>query len=190
MISYYDYQIIENEHLYGPGKRLLIFLQGCSLHCKGCVNKHLWDFKCEKMLSKEDILRICEIEKVDGITLHGGEPLDQAKDLLEVVKTLKEKKYTVILFTGYNKKEIKSYALAVWKLADIVISGRFIFSKQNFYLQFRGSTNQRVITHKGKYKNYKVKDGKTVSILSIDRSGNLNIKGFYSNDIKEITHFK
>lgn len=190
MLSYYDYQIVENEHLYGPGKRLLIFLQGCSLHCKGCVNKHLWEFKNDKLISANEILDICEKEKVEGITLHGGEPLDQAKDLLEVIKTLKEKKYTVILFTGYNKKEIKSNALAVWKLADIVISGRFIVSKQNFYLQFRGSTNQRVITHKGKYKNYKVKDGKTVSILSIDRSGNLNIKGFYSNDIKEITHFK
>ena len=109
MVSYYDYEIVNNEHLYGPGKRLLIFLQGCSLHCKGCVNKHLWDFKCEKMLSKEDILRICEIEKVDGITLHGGEPLDQAEKLLEIVKALKEKKFTVILFTGYTKKEIKDY---------------------------------------------------------------------------------
>ena len=190
MLSYYDYQIVENEHLYGPGKRLLIFLQGCSLHCEGCVNKHLWEFKKEKLISTEKIIDICDKEKVDGITLHGGEPLDQAKDLLEVIKTLKEKKYIVILFTGYNKKEIKGYALKVWKLADIVISGRFILSKQNFYLQFRGSTNQRVITHKGKYKNYKVKDGKTVSILSIDNNGKLNIKGFYSDDIKEITQFK
>ena len=190
MVSYYDYEIVNNEHLYGPGKRLLIFLQGCSLHCKGCVNKHLWDFKCEKMLSKEDILRICEIEKVDGITLHGGEPLDQAKKLLEIVKALKEKKFTVILFTGYTKKEIKDYKLKVWNLSDIVISGRFELEKQNFYLQIKGSTNQKITTHKGKYKDYKIKNGKTVSILTIDNLGNLNIKGFYTNEIRDITDLK
>lgn len=68
------------------------------------MNKHLWDFKCEKMLSKEDILRICEIEKVDGITLHGGEPLDQAKKLLEIVKALKEKNLPLYFLQGIQKR--------------------------------------------------------------------------------------
>ena len=71
MVSYFDYSIVENEHLYGPGKRLLIFLQGCSLHCEGCVNKHLWDFKKDKMISSEEILSICKDNKLDGVTFHG-----------------------------------------------------------------------------------------------------------------------
>ena len=62
--------------------------------------------------------------------------------------------------------------------------------KQNFYLQFKGSTNQKIITHKGKYKDYKIKNGKTVSILTIDNLGNLNIKGFYTNEIRDITDLK
>ena len=186
MVSYYDYQIVNNEHLYGPNKRLLIFLQGCSLHCEGCVNKHLWDFKMDKTITAEQVVNICKKEKVEGITLHGGEPLDQAKGLFEIVKALKEKKFTIILFTGYTKKEISGYQTKVWNLADIVISGRFLLSKQNYYLQFKGSTNQRVIKHKGKYKNYVVKNGKTVSILSIDALGNLNVKGFFTKEISEI----
>ena len=186
MVSYFDYSIVENEHLYGPGKRLLIFLQGCSLHCEGCVNKHLWDFKKDKMISSEEILSICKDNKLDGVTFHGGEPLDQADGLIEIFLKLKQSKYSIILFTGYIKKELKRNQIRVWNLADIVVCGRFVLAKQNFYLQFRGSTNQRIIRHKGIYKNYKIKDGKTVSILTLNNDGTLDIKGFYTNDIFRI----
>ena len=186
MINYYDYCIIENEHLYGPGKRFLLFVQGCSIHCEGCVNSHLWDFGCGKGIDSTKILNICREHNVDGITLHGGEPLDQASAILEVVKLLKDDGFSIILFTGYAKKELKGDQIKVWNLSDIVVSGRFVESKKNLYLQFRGSTNQRVITLKGKYKNYKTVDGQTVAILTLDDTGNLNIKGFFSDEIKKI----
>lgn len=186
MINYHDLCVIENEHLYGPGKRLLLFTQGCSIHCEGCVNSHIWQFGCGKDISAEEILRICKENEVDGITLHGGEPLDQATAVLEAVKLLKENDFSIILFTGYTKRELNDDQIKVWDLADIVVSGRFIESKKNLYMQFRGSTNQRVFTHKGKYKDYKVVDGKTVVILTLDDKGDLNIKGFFSDEVKKI----
>lgn len=186
MINYHDYCIIENEHLYGPGKRLLLFTQGCSIHCEECVNSHLWDFGCGKDLAATEVLSICEENNVDGITLHGGEPLDQATAILKTVKLLKGNGFSVVLFTGYTKKELKGDQIKVWNLADIVVSGKFLESKKNLYMQFRGSTNQRVYTHKGKYKGYKIIDGQTVAILTLDDKGNLNVKGFYSDEIKQI----
>lgn len=190
MINYYDYCIIESEHLYGPGKRLLLFTQGCSIHCKGCINSHLWKFGCGKDISAAEILHICQNNKVDGITLHGGEPLDQAMGIFEIVKLLKDNDYTVILFTGYMKKEISGYQVKIWNLVDIVVSGRFVESKKNLFMQFRGSTNQRVYTHKGKYKGYKTENGKTVAILTLDNKGNINIKGFFSEDIQSLIEEK
>lgn len=172
--------------MYGPGKRLLLFTQGCSIHCDGCINSHLWTFGCGKNISAEDILHICMENQVDGITLHGGEPLDQALEILEAVNMLKKNDFSVILFTGYAKKELSGAQIKVWDSADIVVSGRFIEDKKNLYLQFRGSTNQRVYTHKGKYKNYRLVDGQTVAILTIDNNGHLNVKGFFSEDIKKI----
>ena len=68
-------------------------------------------------------------------------------------------------------------------MSDIVICGKFDLKKRNEYLQFRGSTNQRVIRRKGKYKHYRIQDGTTAAILSIGLDGNLNIKGFYTEDI-------
>ena len=186
MINYHDYCIIENEHLYGPGKRLLLFAQGCSIRCEGCINSHIWEFGCGKNITAEEILGICKENKVDGITLHGGEPLDQANEILQAVQLLKKNGFSVILFTGYTKKELKGAQIKVWNLADIVVSGRFVESKKNLYMQFCGSTNQRIYTHKGKYKNYKVVDGQTVAILTLDDSGILNVKGFFSDDIKMI----
>ena len=99
MINYKTYSYEENEHLYGPGKRLLLFTQGCSLHCKGCVNKHLWQFGVGANITVEEVLGLCQ--DVEGITLHGGEPLDQSEGVLEIVKALKSVGKTVILFTGY-----------------------------------------------------------------------------------------
>lgn len=186
MINYSDYTIIENEHLYGPGKRLLIFLQGCSLHCKGCINKHLWDFGCGKNATADEILSICKDNAVEGVTLHGGEPLDQANDLLEIVILLKRNGFTVILFTGYNKKELQGRQLSVWKMADLIISGRFMEEKKNLYMQFRGSTNQKIITHKGPYKGYKPTDGKTVAIFTLNEDGHFTLRGFHSEEIEEL----
>lgn len=186
MINYYEYCIVENEHLYGPGKRVLIFLQGCSIHCEGCVNRHLWAFGCGKSATTEEVLEFCVKNEVEGITLHGGEPLDQAAGLYPIVKGLKEKDFSIILFTGYNKKELNSVQKKIWNLSDLIVCGRFDIKKRNVYLQFRGSTNQRVIRRKGKYKGYCIKDGETVAILTVRENGSLNIKGFYTDDIAEL----
>lgn len=186
MINYYDYFIIENEHLYGPGKRLILFTQGCSIRCKGCVNSHLWGFGSGKDITATEILKLCKDNRVDGITILGGEPLDQPRGVLEAVELLKGNGFSVVLFTGYIKKELKGDQVKAWNIADIVVCGRFVESKQDLYLQFRGSTNQRVITHKGKYKNYKPVDGQTVAILTLDDTGNLIVGGFFSDDIKRI----
>lgn len=182
--------IVNNEHLYGPGNRLLVFLQGCSIHCEGCINKHLWDFDGGKPTSTKEIVDIITANNLEGITLHGGEPLDQAAGLLEIVKELKKLGKTIILFTGYTKKELDKTKQNVWNLSDMVVAGRFQLSKRNVYLQFRGSINQKVHRHKGNYKNYKIKDGSTAAIITMDEDGNMDINGFLTDEIAELTKKK
>ena len=184
MINIHRYEIVENEHLYGPGKRLLLFTQGCSLHCKGCTNQHLWTFGKGIDVATDVLLHQCD--GLDGITLHGGEPLDQAIDLYELIKEVKGQGKTVVLFTGYTYKELEKTQKQVWLASDIVISGRYEEEKRNIYLQFRGSTNQKVFTHKGKYKNYKLQDGKTVAILSFSEHGEVQSRGFRTDELEQL----
>lgn len=185
MINYKTYSYEENEHLYGPGKRLLLFTQGCSLRCKGCVNQHLWKFGVGAIITVEEVLGLCQ--DVEGITLHGGEPLDQSEGVLEIVKALKNVGKTVILFTGYQYKELSKLSQKrVWGLSDLVISGRYVESKRNIYLQFRGSTNQRVYRHQGKYKNYQIKDGKSVAVIRLNENGEMQSRGFRTDDLAQL----
>ena len=186
MINIQKMMFVNNEHLYGPGKRLLIYLKGCSIHCEGCINPHLWSFEGGTPLSSNQVIKMLDEDNLDGVTLHGGEPLDQADGLLEIVRDIKSKGKTVILFTGYTKKELCGNRLKIWNLADIVVAGRFQLDKRNVYLQFRGSTNQRIYTHKGKYKNYKIKDGHTAAMFTIDENGNMDVNGFLTEDIIEL----
>lgn len=184
MINIHRYEVVENEHLYGPGKRLLLFTQGCSLRCKGCINQHLWEFGKGIDVTIEEILNQCT--DLDGITLHGGEPLDQANVLVELIKKLKQQGKTVILFTGYIFKELNKVQRQAWIASDIVISGRYDEKKRNIYLQFRGSTNQKVFTHKGKYKDYRIKDGQTIAILSFDAQGEMQSLGFRTDELDQL----
>ena len=186
MIRVHKLMIVENEHLYGPGKRLLLYLKGCSIHCEGCINKHLWPFDGGTMISSKNIIDVCKKEKLEGITIHGGEPLDQAEGLYDVVKKIKDEKYTIILFTGYIKKELNKTQIRIWNLSDIVVAGRFQLNKRNVNLQFRGSTNQRVYTHNGQYENYKIHDGYTTAILTIDENGDMDVNGFLTEDIMKL----
>ena len=184
MINIHRYEVVENEHLYGPGKRLLLFTQGCSLRCKGCTNQHLWGFGKGIDVTIEEILNQCT--DLDGLTLHGGEPLDQANVLVELIWKLKQQGKTVILFTGYIFKELNKVQRQAWLSSDMVISGRYEEEKRNIYLQFRGSTNQRVYTHQGKYKNYKIKDGQTVAILSFNEQGEMQSRGFRTEELEQL----
>ena len=132
----------------GPGFRYTIFLQGCSHHCKGCHNPATWDFSGGMEMEISNIA--ADIDKayyIDGVTISGGEPLDQADRLIELLNVLKQKGLHIILFSGYTFEEavIDKDKRACLEKTDILIDGEFIEGKKSLDLRFRGSTNQRVI---------------------------------------------
>mgnify|MGYP003333684223 CR=1 FL=1 len=186
MLNIHKIMVVDNEHLYGPGKRILLYLQGCSIHCEGCVNQHLWPFSGGTKYETIDLIKLCNEEGATGFTIHGGEPLDQAEGLLPLLNEAKRNNLSTILFTGYTKKELNNIQKIVWNHSDLVVAGRFELKKRNVNLQFRGSTNQRVYRHKGPYKHYKIKDGYTTSIITIDKNGETDINGFLTDDIEEL----
>lgn len=132
----------------GPGFRYTIFLQGCSHHCKGCHNPATWDFNGGKEMAVCDIVEgVKKAYYIDGVTISGGEPLDQAESLVKLMSNLKDLDYHIILFSGYTFEQIiddEKKRICIEK-ADVLIDGEFMEELRTLELRFRGSSNQRVI---------------------------------------------
>lgn len=138
----------------GSGVRTSIWFSGCEFKCKGCHNKHTWN-KNEGELFTGDFTEIDNaIEKyfIKDVSILGGEPLESynIKAVTEICKHIKEKyNVEIMLWTGYLYEQVKD--LEVMNYLDIIVDGRFVEELKKERLEFRGSTNQRII----KLKNFK-----------------------------------
>lgn len=152
--------IIEESIVDGPGIRITIFFQGCTHHCYKCHNEKTWDFNLGKTCSLEQIDKIIENNPhTDGITLSGGDPLDQYEDCLTLCKHIKNKykDLNIILYTGYTYEQIiQKHHEEIYSYIDYLVDGLFIYEKLDLTLLFRGSTNQRFIDIKKSLKENKV----------------------------------
>lgn len=140
---------IEEESIVdGPGIRLVVFTQGCNHHCIGCHNPETHSFDGGELV---DINKIVDMVKdnplLDGITLSGGEPFEQAIECSILAKKVKELGLNVVTYTGYTFEEIlqNNRFRSLLLQTDILIDGEYDISKKSMMLQFRGSTNQRII---------------------------------------------
>lgn len=151
MITFNVHHIAHSSQIYGPGNRDVIWFKGCSIHCKGCINPHLWSFSVDNEISLEDLVGKLETNE---ITLLGGEPLDQIH-ILEFVSELKRKNFGIVLFTGYSLKTLNGAKLKAAKMCDVVISEPFDINKKDDSLYLRGSSNQVITLNSARYKDYK-----------------------------------
>jgi anaerobic ribonucleoside-triphosphate reductase activating protein len=136
-------------HIYGPGSRFAVWMQGCSLACKGCWNQQMWSFKENKLYEREALLQqILNASDIEGITLLGGEPLEQADNTLWLlIQIKKQSDLTIVLYTGLTKTELISAQL--WDTleanVDLLITGRYQEQDRNIHNQWYGSDNQQLI---------------------------------------------
>ena len=139
----------------GPFKRLCIWFQGCNRNCKGCCNKALQPLKSANIISLEDLLEIIrksKIEnKIEGITLSGGEPLLQT-GLVKLLEEVKNLELGIILFTGYQLNEIEDNLKSQ---CDIIIDGYFDEQKIDNDRALVGSLNQNINYISDRYTNEK-----------------------------------
>ena len=141
----------------GLGCRVTLWISGCSRRCPGCHNPHTWNYdKGTKLLSKSvfDILDK-ELNKpyIQGITLSGGDPLDQSKEsLIELfhflcVFKIKYPNKDIWLYTGGVFEELITNHIIkmILNKVDVVVDGPFIKELKKIDLPFRGSSNQRIL---------------------------------------------
>lgn len=151
----------------GVGIRVVLWVGGCSLRCKGCHNPETWSFTSGKPFdenAKQELFEALNKPYIKGLTLSGGHPLEP-QNVQAVLEILKEVKHNfpqkdIWLYTGYtlNISNFKNLhkgispdnihhntILEILNLCDVVVDGKFIEEKKNLTLPFCGSSNQRLI---------------------------------------------
>ncbi|MCU0092619.1 radical SAM protein [Pseudomonas koreensis] len=118
----------------GPGLRLTLWVQGCALNCKGCFNQSTHAREASTLMSVHDLAKKINALDIAGVTLSGGEPLDQAPALEELIHAVNGEK-NWILYTGYTPKEIfKNEAMIrVVKAVDLTLAGRYLQNAKHPY---------------------------------------------------------
>ena len=140
--------ITQDSIVDGTGLRFVVFTQGCPHHCPGCHNPETHSFGGGKLVEVQEVIEQMNANPLsDGLTLSGGEPFYQSFACAEIAKSAKERGMNVWCYTGYRLEELNTMygAYELLQYVDVLVDGRFIQSKRSLDLEFRGSSNQRVI---------------------------------------------
>lgn len=130
----------------GPGLRLGVWMQGCSIRCKGCVSLDTWSFNRGQTTVDAvlDAIRPA-LRFADGVTISGGEPFDQPEALLELLKRIRvANDGDVLVFSGHSFESLRPSLAAFDGLIDALVTDPFRRDKPQT-LALRGSDNQRLI---------------------------------------------
>lgn len=145
--------ITKDDMINGEGLRVVLWVAGCSHKCQNCQNPHSWNESNGVPFieeTKQELFKELERDYISGITFSGGDPLyiNNRETITNLCKGIKEKfpNKNIWLYTGYVYEEVQD--LEIMKYIDVLIDGPYIESKRDIDLEWRGSSNQRIIKMK------------------------------------------
>lgn len=142
----YIARILYPVKVLGPGNRIGIWFAGCHHKCKGCSNPELWKVDEKYFVTIEQVeklIRTVAVEhEIDGFTITGGDPVEQAVELTNLLVRVEDISRDVILYTGYQIKELTSDAqIKLLERIAVLIDGEYK-EELNDGAFLRGSSNQ------------------------------------------------
>ena len=136
-------------------------MSGCRNHCKGCFQPETWDFSFGVPYSAETqrmLLDSLGEDYVSGLTLLGGDPFEEENqpalaDLLEAIRQRYGSGKSIWAYTGYvydtdlkeGGRKYTDVTERMLRCLDVLVDGPFVQEKKDISLQFRGSSNQRIL---------------------------------------------
>jgi anaerobic ribonucleoside-triphosphate reductase activating protein len=167
----------------GPGNRAVLWVQGCPFHCQSCYSPAWIPQNDAQLVLPEEMADILTSDTtINGITISGGEPMLQARNLMHLIRNIKEKRpeFTFILFTGFrfdflNQLQSNDPRKQLVSILDVLIDGLYIESLNN-NLGLRGSTNQKVWQISGRICDYDFETTARRNEISV-KNGVINFVG-------------
>ncbi len=142
--------VVDTTQSEGPGPRMAIWTQGCRLRCDGCCNPELFDVEGGELVSVPALLeRIDRLAPcVEGISLLGGEPFDQAAPAAALAAGARERGLGVVTFTGYLLDALRARRdpgiQALLAATDLLLDGPYLLARRSVRRPWVGSDNQQL----------------------------------------------
>ena len=174
----------------GPGNRFTLWTQGCFKGCSDCFNPETWSNRENIILTPLEIFEHIKELDIDGVTITGGDPLEQEEELLILLKLLDTLSLSkgVILFSGFTYDEIRKNNIReeCCSYIDVLIDGRYEKDKR-ISSSIKGSSNQNVIYFSSKIKEEELLIDQEVEICLEEDI--ISVTGFPSIDRKFLKEF-
>ena len=154
----------------GPGRRAVIWVQGCPFACRNCIVPESWNADGGELVSVAELADWVRTQHdIEGLTLSGGEPMTQAGALTELVRQVRAKRdLGVVCYTGYTHEHLYAHGTPDQRLLlsqiDLLIDGVYL-EQRHADLLWRGSANQRLLCLSERYR-----DAVTALTTEADRS--------------------
>lgn len=147
------HNITKDDMLNGDGIRVVLWVSGCSMHCKGCQNPQTWDRESGIKFDSEalnELLDALNHDYIQGLTISGGHPLEDynLSEVENICKTVKKRypKKDIWLYTGYNFSDIIYDPIysEILSYVDVIVDGKYNEKLRDLSLPYRGSSNQTI----------------------------------------------
>ena len=138
----------------GPGRRIGIWLQGCSIGCKGCISQDTWANDPGRLMALPQLLNWCRSVsggQLDGVTLSGGEPFDQPQALAALLNGLlawrkqAQLDFDILCYSGYPYAKLQRLHARLLEKLDALIPEPYVVQLANpsdSQQRWCGSSNQ------------------------------------------------
>jgi anaerobic ribonucleoside-triphosphate reductase activating protein len=144
-------QIVPCTEAEGPGRRFALWFQGCPLRCPGCCNPEFIPFEGGEAMPVADVIAVLDAacaDRIEGITLLGGEPLAHAAGATALAVAARERGLSVMVFSGYTLEAARTMerpeVSTLLDHTDILVDGLYERDQPDNTRRWIGSTNQRI----------------------------------------------
>ena len=169
----------------GPWRRYALWVQGCTIRCPGCCNPEMFTAAGGEAIDVRALVAEIETARqrhaIDGITVLGGEPLEQIAGVTALARAVASRGLGVIVFTGFTEAGARALPgfPELWAELDTLVAGPFDRTRLEapHGRRFIGSSNQVLAHRTSRYADASLWTGPRLAEVHVDRAGGLRILG-------------
>jgi anaerobic ribonucleoside-triphosphate reductase activating protein len=140
---------VKDTEAEGPGRRFALWVQGCTLRCPGCCNPEMFSTTGGQLIDSREMADIIiNTPGIEGVSILGGEPFQQAVAVAEVCRLVKQAGLSVMVYSGYTLDVLRKSgvrgARELLANIDILVDGRFMKDMPETRRRWIGSANQQI----------------------------------------------